>query len=157
MRAAHPTAPERPDSFRRIVHGLERLKSLEQRVTVNLCVNEASYRSLPQYPDLVARYGVQQLHVDIVRPSSTGDRDADYLRAIMPRYTDMAPSFDAMLTRFARELPGFDVNVGTDIPTAARAKRASRSRSSTTRAPRVRITGEKPASSSTSRHPRVTR
>ena len=110
--AAHVAVTQRPDSFRRIVHGLERLQALGQRVTVNLCVNEASYRSLPQYPDLVARYGVQQLHVDIVRPSSTGDRDADYLRAIMPRYTDMAPSFDAMLTRFARELPGFDVNVG---------------------------------------------
>jgi MoaA/NifB/PqqE/SkfB family radical SAM enzyme len=110
--AAHVAVTQRTDSFRRIVHGLERLQALGQRVTVNLCVNEASYRSLPQYPDLVARYGVQQLHVDIVRPSSTGDRDADYLRAIMPRYTDMAPSFDAMLTRFARELPGFDVNVG---------------------------------------------
>jgi DNA repair photolyase len=110
--AAHVAVTQRPDSFRRIVHGLEKLQALGQRVTVNLCVNEASYRSLPKYPDLVARYGVQQLHVDIVRPSSTGDRDADYLRAIMPRYTDMAPSFDAMLTRFARELPGFDVNVG---------------------------------------------
>ncbi|MBK8696325.1 MAG: radical SAM protein [Deltaproteobacteria bacterium] len=110
--AAHVAVTQRPDSFRRIVHGLERLQALGQRVTVNLCVNEASYRSLPLYPALVARYGVQQLHVDIVRPSSTGDRDADYLRAIMPRYTDMAPSFDAMLTRFARELPGFDVNIG---------------------------------------------
>lgn len=110
--AAHVAVTQRPDSFRRIAHGLARLQELGQRVTVNLCVNEASYRSLPEYPALVARYGVRQLHVDIVRPSSTGDRDDEYLRAIMPRYTDMAASFDAMLTRFERELPGFDVNVG---------------------------------------------
>lgn len=110
--AAHVAVTQRPDSFRRIAHGLERLQALGQRVTANLCVNEASYRSLPDYPSLVARYGIRQLHVDVVRPASVGDRGEAHLRAIMPRYTDMAPWFDAMLSRFERDAPGFDVNVG---------------------------------------------
>jgi hypothetical protein len=77
-----------------------------------MCVNERSYRSLPEYPALLARYGVRQLHVDIVRPESTGERDQDYLREIMPRYSDMAPYYDEMLARFEESDPDFDVNVG---------------------------------------------
>ena len=34
------------------------------------------------------------------------------MRELLPRYTDMAPHFRAMLDRFEQELPGFDVNVG---------------------------------------------
>jgi MoaA/NifB/PqqE/SkfB family radical SAM enzyme len=110
--AAHVAVTGREDSFRRIAHGLRTLAALGQRVTANLCVNEKSYRSLPDYVDLVAEHGLQQLHVDIVRPSSTGTRDEAYLREIMPRYTDMAPHFRAMLEAFEERLPGFDVNVG---------------------------------------------
>jgi hypothetical protein len=44
-----------------------------------MCVNERSYRSLPEYPALLAQYGVRQLHIDIVRPESTGERDQEYL------------------------------------------------------------------------------
>ena len=110
--AAHVAVTGRDDSFRRIVQGLRTLARLGQRVTANLCVNEKSYRSLPDYPALVAEHGLQQLHVDIVRPSSAGQRDDAYLREIMPRYSDMAPYFRAMLEAFEARLPGFDVNVG---------------------------------------------
>ena len=109
---AHVAATERPQSFQRIVHGLGELQRRGQLVTTNMCVNERSYRSLPHYPELLRKYGVSQLHVDIVRPESTGERDEDYLREIMPRYSDMAPYYAEMLAGFDRWDPGFDVNVG---------------------------------------------
>lgn len=110
--ASHVAVTGRPDSFARIVKGLERLRELGQRVTANICVNERSFRSLPAFPELVRRYDIRQLHVDIVRPASTGERTADYLRDIMPRYRDVAPYLGEMLERFERSASDFDVNVG---------------------------------------------
>lgn len=109
---AHVAATGRAESFKRIVHGLGELQRRGQLVTTNMCVNERSYRSLPHYPELLKRYGVRQLHVDIVRPESTGERDEAYLAEIMPRYADMAPYYAAMLEGFERWDPDFDVNVG---------------------------------------------
>ncbi len=109
---AHVATTGRADSFRRILHGLGELQSRGQLVTTNMCLNERSYRSLPHYPQLLAHYGVRQLHVDIVRPESTGERDEAYLREIMPRYSDMAPYYDEMLAGFERWNPDFDVNIG---------------------------------------------
>jgi MoaA/NifB/PqqE/SkfB family radical SAM enzyme len=109
---AHVATTGRATSFQRILHGLAELQRRGQLVTTNMCVNERSYRSLPHYPELLARYGVRQLHVDIVRPESTGERDEAYLRDIMPRYSDMAPYYDEMLAGFERWDPDFDVNVG---------------------------------------------
>jgi MoaA/NifB/PqqE/SkfB family radical SAM enzyme len=109
---AHVAVTGRDTSFQRILHGLAELKRRGQLVTTNMCVNERSYRSLPHYPELIATYGVNQLHVDIVRPESTGERDEAYLRDIMPRYSDMAPYYDEMLAGFERWNPDFDINVG---------------------------------------------
>jgi MoaA/NifB/PqqE/SkfB family radical SAM enzyme len=109
---AHVATTGRAESFKRIVHGLGELQRRGQLVTTNMCVNERSYRSLPEYPELLSRYGVRQLHVDIVRPESTGERDEAYLRDIMPRYSDMAPYYADMLAGFDRWNPDFDVNVG---------------------------------------------
>src|SRR5262245_20974264 len=109
---AHVATTGRADSFRRILHGLGELQRHGQLVTANMCVNERSYRSLPEYPALLSKYGVRQLHIDIVRPESTGERDQAYLREIMPRYSDMAPYYDAMLAGFDDWDPDFDVNVG---------------------------------------------
>ena len=109
---AHVAATERPQSFQRILHGLAELQERGQLVTTNMCVNERSYRSLPHYPELLAKYGVRQLHVDIVRPESTGERNEEYLEEIMPRYSDMAPYYDEMLAGFEASDPDFDVNVG---------------------------------------------
>ena len=109
---AHVATTGRADSFRRILHGLGELQRRGQLVTANMCVNERSYRSLPEYPALLAQYGVRQLHIDIVRPESTGERDHEYLREIMPRYSDMAPYYDQMLAGFDQWDPDFDVNVG---------------------------------------------
>jgi MoaA/NifB/PqqE/SkfB family radical SAM enzyme len=109
---AHVATTERPQSFQRIVHGLGELKKRGQLVTTNMCVNERSYRSLPHYPELLKQYGVRQLHVDIVRPESTGERNEEYLREIMPRYSSMAPYYDEMLAGFEAWDADFDVNVG---------------------------------------------
>lgn len=109
---AHVAATGRADSFQRILHGLGELQRRGQLVTTNMCVNERSYRSLPHYPELLASYGVRQLHIDIVRPASTGERNESYLRDIMPRYSDMAPYYADMLAGFERSNPDFDVNVG---------------------------------------------
>ena len=109
---AHVAATGRAESFKRILHGLGELQRRGQLVTTNMCVNERSYRSLPHYPELIERYGVRQLHVDIVRPESTGERDESYLLDIMPRYSDMAPYYAEMLAGFERWNPDFDVNVG---------------------------------------------
>jgi MoaA/NifB/PqqE/SkfB family radical SAM enzyme len=109
---AHVAVTKRADSFRRIVEGLVMLREREQDVTCNLCVNEESYRSLPDYPALIREHGIRQLHVDIVRPQSTGERTEEYLREIITPYSEMAPYFDRMLAEFDRAMPGFDVNVG---------------------------------------------
>jgi MoaA/NifB/PqqE/SkfB family radical SAM enzyme len=109
---AHVATTGRAESFQRIVHGLGELQRRGQMVTTNMCVNARSYRSLPHYPELLKRYGVRQLHVDIVRPESTGERDEAYLADIMPRYSDMAPYYAEMLDGFERWDPDFDVNVG---------------------------------------------
>jgi MoaA/NifB/PqqE/SkfB family radical SAM enzyme len=109
---AHVATTGRAESFKRILHGLGELQHRGQLVTTNMCVNERSYRSLPHYPELLEHYGVRQLHVDIVRPESTGERDEEYLRDIMPRYSDMAPYYAEMLEGFERWNPDFDVNVG---------------------------------------------
>ncbi|MEO6026102.1 MAG: radical SAM protein [Candidatus Binatia bacterium] len=109
---AHVATTERADSFQRILYGLGELQRRGQLVTANMCVNERSYRSLPAYPELLAQYGVRQLHIDIVRPESTGERDQEYLRELMPRYSDMAPYYDEMLAGFDRWDQDFDVNVG---------------------------------------------
>src|SRR6185295_12888399 len=68
--------------------------------------------SLPDYPQLVTRYGLQQLHIDMIRPASAGERTDDYLNEIMPRFSDMAPYIDAMLSRFEEIAPAFDINIG---------------------------------------------
>ena len=109
---AHVATTGRADSFHRILHGLRELQRRGQLVTSNMCVNERSYRSLPEYPELLGSYGVRQLHVDIVRPESIGERSEAYLREIMPRYADMAPFYAAMLEGFERRDPSFDINVG---------------------------------------------
>jgi len=109
---AHVATTGRAESFQRILYGLGELRRRGQLVTTNMCVNERSYRSLPHYPELLRTYGVRQLHVDIVRPESTGERNEEYLRDIMPRYSDMAPYYARMLEGFESWDPDFDVNVG---------------------------------------------
>ena len=109
---AHVAVTEKPNSFKRIVKGIRMLQERGQRVTANMCVTEASYRSLPDYPELVSTYDIKQLHIDIVRPASSGIRTTEYLKAIMPQYSLMAPYYDRMLAGFEASNPDFDINIG---------------------------------------------
>ncbi len=111
-REAHDDAVVKRGAFERICRAMENVRAHGHRITANACINERSYRSLPDYVDLVQRYGIEQLHIDVVRPSSAGRRTDVYLGEIMPRHVDMAPYFDAMLTAFEAWDPDFDVNVG---------------------------------------------
>jgi MoaA/NifB/PqqE/SkfB family radical SAM enzyme len=110
--AAHVAVTEKTNSFKRIIKGIRMLQERGQRVTANMCVTEASYRSLPDYPELVATYDIKQLHIDIVRPMSSGIRTPEYLRAIMPQYSLMAPYYSKMLEGFEETNPEFDINIG---------------------------------------------
>ena len=110
--AAHDHVTERPGSFAKILDALRHLRDLDQELTANLCVNERSYRSLPDFPELIEQTGVSQLHLDVIRPSGAGRRTDSWLRSIMPRFSDMAPYFARMLERFEERNPGYDVNVG---------------------------------------------
>ena len=109
---AHDAAVVKPGAFKRICRAMDNVRAHGHRITATACINERSYRSLPDYVALVQRYGIEQLHIDVVRPSSAGQRTDDYLGEVMPRHVDMAPFFDAMLTAFEAWDASFDVNVG---------------------------------------------
>ncbi len=109
---AHDEAVVKRGAFARICRAMDNVRAHGHRITANACINERSYRSLPDYVALVKRHGIEQLHIDVVRPSSAGQRSDAYLGEIMPRHVDMAASFDAMLTAFEAWDPDFDVNVG---------------------------------------------
>lgn len=110
--ASHVAVTKKPNSFKRIVQGIRMLQERGQRVTTNMCVTAASYESLPDYPELVRTYDIKQLHIDIVRPESSGIQTEEYLREIMPQYSKMAPYYDAMMRGFEESDPDFDVNIG---------------------------------------------
>lgn len=109
---AHDLATAKPGAFARITAGMKNVRACGQRITANACINELSYRSLPDYVELVREYGVEQLHLDVVRPASAGERSDGYLGDIIPRHAEMAPYFAQMLERFEAWDPDFDVNVG---------------------------------------------
>lgn len=113
---AHDKVTGRKGSFARIVQGMQHLQRVGgQRVTMNMCVNEDSYRSLPSLPEVCAEYGVIQACIDMVRPSSTGERSDAYLAQIMTPYGDMAPAIDQMLQQFEVLAPNCEVNL-TNYP-----------------------------------------
>lgn len=106
---AHERTTRKEGSFARILRTLEALAERGERVTVNMCVVSSNYASVDELPELVQRYGVTQLHLDMVRPMDAGIRSEEELREMIPRYSDMVPA----LTRMVRGLdPSFDVNIG---------------------------------------------
>lgn len=114
--AAHDKVTGRKGSFARIVQALEHLAERPgQRLTANMCVNEHSYRSLPELPMLANRLKLTQMCVDMVRPISTGERSDDYLEGIIPRYDDMAPYIEQMLQGFVQDAPECEINL-TNFP-----------------------------------------
>ena len=106
---AHERTTRKPGSFGRLLLSLGHLADLGQRTTINMCVVASNYESVAHFPELVSRFGVSQLHLDMMRPMDAGERSDDELRATMPRLTDLRRPLVEMIRGFEE---GFDVNVG---------------------------------------------
>jgi MoaA/NifB/PqqE/SkfB family radical SAM enzyme len=106
---AHERTTLKDGSFSRIVRTMEALARKGERITVNMCVVQSNYASVAAFPALLSRFGVTQLHLDMVRPLDAGQRTEDELRAMIPRYSDMVPALGEMVRGFPE---GFDVNLG---------------------------------------------
>ncbi|MBV1860122.1 MAG: radical SAM protein, partial [Nannocystaceae bacterium] len=56
-RDAHDEAVVKPGAFLRICRAMDNVREHGHRITANACINELSYRSLPDYVGLVQRHG----------------------------------------------------------------------------------------------------
>ena len=106
---AHDRTTKKLGSFARLVETLENLRARGQRITVNMCVVSSNFESVDAFPALLLPYGVSQLHLDMIRPLDAGARTEEELRAMLPRYSDLVPSLERMVSGFPA---GFDVNIG---------------------------------------------
>lgn len=125
-RAEHDATTLNPGAWDRITDSLDVLRERGARLTANMCVVESNYRSVPELAAIAARYGFENLHLDMVRPRDSGDRTEAELRAMMARYTDMAPYFAELSRQVDERLgPTWDLNFGnlpycTNLPIAHR-------------------------------------
>ena len=78
---AHERTTKRPRSFDRIEKSMALLHEAGCKMTVNMCVVETNYASVPFFPELLKPYGVSQLHLDMMRPLDAGIRTEEELRA----------------------------------------------------------------------------
>ena len=108
-KASHERTTKKPGSFDRIVRSMEALHKKGERITVNMCVVQSNFESVDRFPELLARFGVRQLHLDMVRPMDAGERSEDDYRAMIPRYSDMVEPLTRMAGGFADD---FDLNIG---------------------------------------------
>ncbi len=108
----HDFTTKKKGAFKKIVTGLETLSKMGQKLSINMCVVEENYRSLVHLPELVKKYDIWQVHLDMVRPRDSGDRTEDYLDGIMPDYEDLGRVLRTMLSDFDSISPDFDVNIG---------------------------------------------
>lgn len=109
---SHERTTKKLGSFGRLRETMVNLRERGQRITVNMCVVRSNYESVAEFPKLLLPFGVDQLHLDMVRPLDAGVRTEDEMRDMLPRYGDMVPALTAMVERFEQERPGFDVNIG---------------------------------------------
>ena len=106
---AHERTTKKLGSFGRLVQSMKNVAERHQPISVNMCVVRSNYESVVDFPSLLGRYGVRQLHLDMIRPLDAGIRSEQELRDMLPRFTDMVPFLEKMVAGFA---PGFDVNIG---------------------------------------------
>ena len=109
----HDETTINPGAWERIQRSMEVLKGQGARVTGNMCVVEQNYRSVDKLAGVASRFEFENLHLDMVRPRDSGDRTDEQLRAMMARYSDMAPYFRRLVGRCSDEIGAdFDVNIG---------------------------------------------
>lgn len=106
-RESHERTTQREGSFERLLRTLDVAAARGVPVSVNTCVARSNHASLPLLPSLFAGRGVTQVHADMAH--DPGDLSMDALGAMMPRFSEAAPSLLAMVRGFPE---GFDVNVG---------------------------------------------
>ena len=109
---AHERTTKKLGSFMRLRETMVNLRERGQRITVNMCVVRSNFASMADFPALLLPFGVEQLHLDMVRPLDAGVRSEDEMRDMLPRYSDMVPPLAAMIEGFELARPGFDVNIG---------------------------------------------
>src|SRR5262245_54540228 len=97
---AHERTTKKLGSFGRLVASMKNAQERGRRITVNMCVVRSNYESVADFPSLLLPRGVQQLHLDMVRPLDAGERTDEELRDMMPRFTDMAPHLERMVAGF---------------------------------------------------------
>ena len=122
---SHDAAVANRGAYAKIVNGLRQLQAAGQRVEVNVCLSAGAVSTLPLLADLVLDTGVAQLCVDMVRPVSAGERSARWMRAILPRFRDVAPAARALLDRIEARQSDFDVAI-THLPFCFLPERADR-------------------------------
>ena len=83
--ASHERTTKKDGSFGRIVRTLEHLARKQQRITINMCVVDSNHEDIDRFAALVVPYGVQQLHLDLMRPLDAGERtDAELEATLAP-------------------------------------------------------------------------
>lgn len=112
---SHDRAVGRPGAFARILKGFEVVQARGRDLTVNMCLTAGSLATLPDLAELLVRYGVRQLCIDMVRPISAGERTEEWMRAILPRFQDIGPPLRELTRRLRAVQADFDVNY-THVP-----------------------------------------
>jgi len=107
--ASHERTTLKPGSFDRIVRTLIELKARGLKTTVNMCLVATNHEDLHVFAPLLAPFGVQQLHVDLMRPLDAGERSDDELKETLAPLHRIGASLTRMVEAFD---PSFDVNVG---------------------------------------------
>ena len=113
--ASHDRAVGRQGAFSKILKGLALVRRAGRQATVNMCLTSGSVATLPELADVLLAHGVQQVCIDMVRPISAGERTDDWMRAILPRFFDLAQPMHRLVERLHAADPAFDVNL-THVP-----------------------------------------
>ena len=110
---AHDRTTCNPGAWQRIQDSMALLAEQGGRLSGNMCVVSHNLASVPTLAEVAARYGLENLHLDMFRPHDSGERERDYLRDLMMPYSQMAPAFRQLVAR-CDELLGvdYDVNIG---------------------------------------------
>jgi MoaA/NifB/PqqE/SkfB family radical SAM enzyme len=108
-RASHEATTKKLGSFERILRTMRHLRDRGERISVNMCVVSSNWADVAEFPALLVPFGVEQLHLDMMRPLDAGQRTEAELRAMIPRYSEIVAPLEAMVAQFPA---GFDVNIG---------------------------------------------
>ncbi|GMV14564.1 MAG: radical SAM protein [Polyangiaceae bacterium] len=103
-REAHERTTGRKGSFRGLLESLERAAEREQKVTINCCVVNQNYDSLPDFPELLAPYAIAHVHIDMLHPGDLPEPKKGRLGELMPRYSELVEPLRRMVRGFPPDL-----------------------------------------------------